>query len=96
MECTVGPIDFRIASGRVSVIEDLSGLPVRYRLDGKAPIATRADSDRVHLWFRDPARATGEDPMVARGRAGGDHVGGFQTSALKMYLRSLSPSELTG
>lgn len=66
MECTVGAIDFRIASGRDSVLEDISGLPVRYRLDGNAPVETTVISDRVHLWFRDPARATGEDPMVGK------------------------------
>jgi hypothetical protein len=64
MECTMGPIDFRIASGRDSVIEHLSGLPVRYRFDGNPPVAIRVSSDRRYLRFRDPAQATGEDPMV--------------------------------
>lgn len=66
MECTVGAIAFRIASGRDSVLEDLSDLPVRYRLDGNAPVATMVSSDRAHVWFRDPARAAGEDPMVGQ------------------------------
>jgi hypothetical protein len=66
LECSVGAIDFRIASGRDPVREDVSGLPVHYRLDGNRPVSTAVNSDRVYLWFRDPAHATGEDPMVGQ------------------------------
>jgi len=66
MDCGGGPISFRIASGRDSDLQDLSGLPVRYRLDGNPPVATQVSSNRIYLWFRDPARATGEDPMVGQ------------------------------
>ena len=66
MECGEGPIQLRIRSDRDRLLGDLTAFPARYRLDGHPPVSTPVVSSGTNVWFRHPARGTGEDPMVAR------------------------------
>lgn len=64
LECGEGPITLSIAPSRDVIPGDTIRVPLRYRLDGNAPVGVEAPTTGNYLWLRDPQTATGEDPMV--------------------------------